>query len=122
MLIGVLRLISLKSTNYVEHVSEYGIHWNFLFTIVAVKCMAVPFKILIRENSIKAFFFALMVAFYYQYFLNAKNLSAYILSDKRNSTSFVDSNKEGIFSCVGYLSIYLGSYSICLALSSIVNK
>jgi hypothetical protein len=37
ILLGILRLISLKYTNYVEHVTEYGIHWNFLFTIVFVK-------------------------------------------------------------------------------------
>ena len=35
--IGILRLVSLKATNYVEHESEYGKHWNFLFTIVLVK-------------------------------------------------------------------------------------
>ena len=37
LLIGILRLVFVKSSNYVEHVSEYGIHWNFLFTIVLVK-------------------------------------------------------------------------------------
>ena len=37
IVIGVMRFISIKSTGYVEHVSEYGIHWNFLCTIVVVK-------------------------------------------------------------------------------------
>lgn len=37
IVIGLARLWSVKATNYVEHVSEYGVHWNFLFTIVLVK-------------------------------------------------------------------------------------
>lgn len=37
LMFGLGRIFSLKSTDYVEHVSEYGVHWNFLFTIVAVR-------------------------------------------------------------------------------------
>lgn len=37
MVLGVLRLLAVKSSGYQEHVSEYGIHWNFFFTIAAVR-------------------------------------------------------------------------------------
>jgi phosphatidylinositol glycan class W len=121
MVIGILRLISLKSTDYVEHVSEYGVHWNFLFTLVVIKLLACPFDLFIRKSSIRSFLIALILGFYYQYFLSFKNYTGYMLSNTQRK-NLIDANKEGIFSCVGYLSIYLFFQSICLRLRSIIQN
>ena len=37
VVLGALRLASVKLSGYHEHVSEYGLHWNFFFTMASVK-------------------------------------------------------------------------------------
>lgn len=37
LVIGFVRIFSVRATDYQMHVSEYGVHWNFFFTIAAVK-------------------------------------------------------------------------------------
>ena len=38
--LGLARLLSVKASGYHEHVSEYGLHWNFFFSLAASKLIA----------------------------------------------------------------------------------
>ena len=40
LLLGIARTVTNKSANYQEHVSEYGTHWNFYFTVACVAVAA----------------------------------------------------------------------------------
>ena len=37
LVMGALRLLVVKGSGYQEHISEYGLHWNFFFTIASVR-------------------------------------------------------------------------------------
>ncbi len=47
ILLGVGRLVATRGANYQLHVSEYGVHWNFFFTMAGVSLASVLFECLV---------------------------------------------------------------------------
>ncbi|CAI5526169.1 unnamed protein product [Closterium sp. Naga37s-1] len=114
LVLAIGRLLLTKVTNYQEHSSEYGVHWNFFFTLAAVLSLARLFPTPIRHHPSQlppGFFRSLtppvLLLIGYQAWLSFMGGSEWVLSDDREATSLISLNKEGICSTVGYLSLYL---------------
>ncbi|GBG64682.1 hypothetical protein CBR_g46224 [Chara braunii] len=107
LILGFSRLVMTKGVDYQEHVSEYGIHWNFFFTLAGVALLTTVVRIPAWICGVAGF--AVISA--YQWALSRTGLSEYLLSDERGG-SLLNENKEGIFSCVGYWALYLISVEL----------
>lgn len=102
--LGVIRLLSVKGLDYAEHVSEYGVHWNFFFTLGLLPPFVAVFQSALRIIPSYAGL-ALLLGVLYQAALESTSLKAYILTAPR--TGLLSMNREGIFSFCGYLAIFL---------------
>lgn len=104
LVLGVIRLLSVKGLDYAEHVTEYGVHWNFFFTLGFLPPFVAIFQAVLRwVPSFAAL--SLLVGVTYQILLETTNLKAYVLTAPR--TDLISMNREGIFSFFGYLAIFL---------------
>ncbi|XP_046571709.1 phosphatidylinositol-glycan biosynthesis class W protein-like [Haliotis rubra] len=111
VVIGALRLLAVKNIDYQEHVSEYGVHWNFFLTLASVKVLSTV--ILSVFPVYLSGLLSIVMAAGYQYSLTS--LTTYILhgADGRGTRAgLLDANREGLFSCIGYLAIYFAGVEI----------
>ncbi|KAJ6160545.1 hypothetical protein N7470_003941 [Penicillium chermesinum] len=107
---GLIRLWSVKGLDYAEHVSEYGVHWNFFFTLGLLPPFVELFDTLtIFVPSYEILSLGIMVI--YQVVLESTELKSYILVSPRG-TDLLSKNREGIFSFLGYLAIFLAGRGV----------
>ncbi|OBZ91195.1 GPI-anchored wall transfer protein 1 [Choanephora cucurbitarum] len=97
--LGFTRLFLTKSVDYQEHNSEYGLHWNFFFTLGFLPPFVTALGIF-RPFAVTG----LTIASAYQLALH-QGLQEWILNAPR--VNLLSANKEGICSFLGYLSIFL---------------
>ncbi|KAM5355390.1 hypothetical protein ACJ41O_002036 [Fusarium nematophilum] len=104
LVLGFVRLLSVKGLDYAEHVTEYGLHWNFFFTLGFLPPFVAIFQAALRWIPSFAAL-SLLVSVTYQVLLETTNLKAFVLTAPR--TDLISMNREGIFSFFGYLAIFL---------------
>ena len=102
--LGLVRLLSVKGLDYAEHVTEYGVHWNFFFTLGFLPPFVALFQSALEVVPSYAGL-AVLLGVLYQVVLESTDLKAYILAGPR--TDLLSMNREGIFSFWGYLAIFL---------------
>lgn len=104
LVLGVIRTLSVKGLDYAEHVTEYGVHWNFFFTLGLLPPFVEALRSALRfVPSFAAL--ALLLAMAYEVALDKTDLGAFVLTAPR--TDLLSMNKEGVFSFFGYLAIFL---------------
>ena len=103
LLLGISRMLAVKSLSYQEKVSEYGTHWNFFMTLYFVWALADIFHLILPRFMLIVVSLGIIGG--YQFFLVNSSLTDYILSAPRDD--FISANREGILSIVGLLPLYL---------------
>lgn len=109
LVLGTIRFISVKGLDYAEHVTEYGVHWNFFFTLGFLP----PFAALLQTvfDLVPSYtVLSCVLASLYELALDQTSLGAFILIAPR--TDLLSKNREGIFSFIGYLAIFLAGQSL----------
>lgn len=109
LVLGVIRTLSVKGLDYAEHVTEYGVHWNFFFTLGFLPPFVAVFQSLLKFVPSHAAL-AVILAVLYQVVLENSALKAYILLAPR--VDLISRNREGLCSFVGYLSIFLAGQDV----------
>ena len=108
LVLGLIRLYTVKGLDYAEHVTEYGVHWNFFFTLGFLPPFLAIFQTAFQYLPSFAGL-AVVLGLVYQTALSTTNLETFILTAPR--TSIFSQNREGIFSFFGYLAIFLTGQS-----------
>lgn len=105
LLLGVSRLVIVKSLDYQEHTTEYGLHWNFFVTLGLMPIfLAILEPVLMKVPRIVVGF---AVAFLYEFLLHEGGIQYFILRTDNRMDNLLTMNKEGFFSFIGYFSIFL---------------
>lgn len=117
--LGLIRLLTTKGIEYQEHVSEYGVHWNFFFTLFLVTItshMSRKFVINFFEEGkgrkLLQNVYPIFLLVLYQSFLSYHEIQNFIEDAPRflqnNSIihNFFYANREGILGSIGYLAMY----------------
>lgn len=120
LVMGIIRLITTKGLEYQEHVSEYGVHWNFFFTLSAVSLISWMIRGFfssnkrVNSNIILSLMVPCAILVLYQHALSKHGMQRYIENAPRHCEMNVDNhlcnlfaaNREGILGSIGYLVLY----------------
>ena len=122
IIMGMVRLFSTKGLEYQEHVSEYGVHWNFFFTltVVGIASTMVRFDSIQTLGSVNFKIFPWLLLVFHQVALTKYGMQIYIEDGDRQCAKekaswvcdFFAANREGILGCLGYLSMFFISEDI----------
>ncbi|KAF8523780.1 GWT1-domain-containing protein [Hysterangium stoloniferum] len=101
--LGFIRVMLVKGSDYPEHVSEYGVHWNFFISLAALPPLEIILHPVLLQSPIISI--GLGLTLIHQFILSNTALQSWTLNAPR--TNIIAQNKEGIVSLPGYLAIHI---------------
>ncbi|CAI2347046.1 unnamed protein product [Caenorhabditis sp. 36 PRJEB53466] len=105
--LGFGRAVLLELIGYPQHVTEYGVHWNFFFTLAAVRVL---YSCLPRCYPL---ILSIIFGICHQTMLKSTGLQTWILDENANRReNLMTANAEGLTSLLGYLTIFYASLAI----------
>ena len=113
--LGFVRLYTVKGLDYAEHVTEYGVHWNFFFTLAAIPPFVAIFEDVFKfvpSYAIIGYAISLTQQLLYTY----SDLFVWAVTAQR--TDWVSSNKEGLVSLPGYIAIFMAGQGLGMSILS----
>ena len=115
VVLGLVRWLSVWSSGYQSHVTEYGVHWNFFFTLAAVSLLSsLLFHAGLRVRHCSPLAVVLLCG--HQAALSLLGLTAFVLHGPRRR--WWEQNREGLTSVLGYLALHLIATHIGAAVHS----
>ena len=110
--LGFVRLYSVKGLEYAEHVSEYGVHWNFFFTLGLLPLATALIQPLLHYNPSHGLLAFIIACCYETALYYIDDFKAYIILSERKPDDWLSQNREGVFSFIGYFAIFLAGMGI----------
>lgn len=108
IVLGILRVVLVKGTEYPEHVTEYGVHWNFFVTLALLPIIEVLLHPIILHIPVGLL--GLWIGVLHQFALSSGGMKDFILNAPRSNIIYA--NKEGLLSLLGYVSIHILGLSL----------
>lgn len=105
LLLGLVRVVMVKGVEYPEHISEYGVHWNFFITLALMPFLGALCRPLARIARYSTLGVALSCA--HELILSFTDLGTWTTSNTVPRTTLIAQNKEGLVSLPGYLALFL---------------
>ncbi|KAG2130144.1 GWT1-domain-containing protein [Suillus bovinus] len=108
IVLGILRVVLVKGTEYPEHVTEYGVHWNFFLTLALLPIIEVLLHPIILHIPVALL--GLWIGVLHQFVLSPGEMKDFLLDASRSN--IISANKEGLISLPGYVSIHILGLSL----------
>lgn len=117
LILGLMRVTIIKAVGYHEHITEYGAHWNFFFTLAFIKIFIYLISLCVK--TVTPFGITLVIGVTHELLLEI-GLKDWVMSEIPRDNLIV-ANREGLVSCLGYVCIYFAAKTIASFLQQL-NK